>query len=93
MGASTLSELRARAHEKACRYRAIDRLVEGAEFAKLYKEKPALVERMVNNGEKDNLLRELHTRVRTIADLRLEAKKLGVKNYSRLTREELECYV
>ena len=89
MGRDTLMEIRIQAHMRACRFRCIDRLVNTPAFKKVahHEEMKYILEHGRVERLKELMLEEKGL---TLYDLKLRAKNLGIKNYSRLGREELE---
>ena len=84
MGRNSLITL---AHSLACKYRCIDRLVtENPQLAEVEN-----IEELIQKGELSRIKQALYQkRGLTMYELKIEAQRLCIKNYSRLTRSELE---
>ena len=90
MGSSPLSELRARAHRRALDYRSIDRTVYSHDFERVWKSDPDKGGELVEKGDRLGLHRLMVIKIWNMQDLRTKCMRWGIKNYSRMKREELE---
>ena len=92
MGGDSLSEILVNTHLRANRYRCIDRLVNTIAFKSIASHDS--VRRILIEGDVDALKELLQgEKGLTLYDLKLQAKNLGIKNYSRLNRQELELCI
>lgn len=90
MGRSALVELCVQAHTRALQFRNIDGLVNTKEFERFFESDPKLAKKLVKDGKLVELQRSLIKNKFTVSDLRDACRKFGIKNYSRLTKEEME---